>query len=563
MQYIYKYPLNSIVCFIVSKISIIELLNIFKMVRNRTNLSYVSRRNRQIRSRSRSRLTSISQTGGIYFMSAFQYNCNYNYSAKLKLAIGEMTVRCIFCNALRYKKESKGICCSNGSVKLPELTELPEELKNLLHENSPFFKHFLDNVRYYNSCFQMTSFGAKIVSSSGYSTTFKIQGQIYHRIGSLIPNKDEEPSFLQIYFTGNNNLEIRRRCDLFEFLNREIVATLQAMLHVNNKYVRIFKSSLERMPTNEYRLLIRGDMVPVGEHERCFNAPTMDEVAVILVGEATSKRDIILHRRKQGEPVLSYPGVYKYSTIGRLYTVHPSNSECFFLRLLLTVVIGPTCFDDLKTVNGMICETYRAACEERRLLECDKFWSDTLVEVSFSGTTNQLRNIFAIIITTCFPSNPKALWERHKNDLAEDYLFRARQIDSEATYNDDIYNLALITIEDICISINGKLLQELGMNSPKRGDSEAILLKMDQELYYDPVVQETILNENISKLTEEQKIVFTIITDAIETNFGGLFFLDAPGGTGKTFLISLLLAHVRRRMKIALAMASSRIAQFP
>lgn len=37
-------------------------------------------------------------------------------------------------------------------------------------------------------------------------------------------------------------------------------------------------------------------------------------------------------------------------------------------------------------------------------------------------------------------------------------------------------------------------------------------------------------------------------------------FLDAPGGTGKTFLISLLLAEIRSKNDIALAVASSGIA---
>lgn len=38
------------------------------------------------------------------------------------------------------------------------------------------------------------------------------------------------------------------------------------------------------------------------------------------------------------------------------------------------------------------------------------------------------------------------------------------------------------------------------------------------------------------------------------------FFLEAPGGTGKTFLISLILAHIRSRGQFALAVASSGIA---
>lgn len=46
----------------------------------------------------------------------------------------------------------------------------------------------------------------------------------------------------------------------------------------------------------------------------------------------------------------------------------------------------------------------------------------------------------------------------------------------------------------------------------------------------------------------------------IETDEGGIIFLDAPGGTGKTFLINMILAAIRVKKQIALALASSRIA---
>ena len=39
-----------------------------------------------------------------------------------------------------------------------------------------------------------------------------------------------------------------------------------------------------------------------------------------------------------------------------------------------------------------------------------------------------------------------------------------------------------------------------------------------------------------------------------------MFFVDGPGGTGKTFLYSVLLAAVRSRGDVALAAASSGIA---
>ena len=61
------------------------------------------------------------------------------------------------------------------------------------------------------------------------------------------------------------------------------------------------------------------------------------------------------------------------STLGRLYTVHTKQRECFFLRLLLVNVRGPTYFQYLRTVNGNLYDTYFNACRELHLLEDDNY----------------------------------------------------------------------------------------------------------------------------------------------------------------------------------------------
>lgn len=65
---------------------------------------------------------------------------------------------------------------------------------------------------------------------------------------------------------------------------------------------------------------------------------------------------------------------------------------------------------------------------------------------------------------------------------------------------------------------------------------------------------------NCPKLNAEQKHAYDVIMQAVNSGSGGFYFLDAPGGTGKTFLISLILATLRSENKIALALASSGIA---
>ena len=46
---------------------------------------------------------------------------------------------------------------------------------------------------------------------------------------------------------------------------------------------------------------------------------------------------------------------------------------------------------------------------------------------------------------------------------------------------------------------------------------------------------------------------------AVYDGIGGIFFIDAPGGTGKTFLISLILDTIQAQNQIALAVVSSGI----
>lgn len=74
------------------------------------------------------------------------------------------------------------MCCSSGKVQLSKLGLYPEPLHSLLTHQDPLSEQFLKNALKYNGCFQMTSFGAKEVREGNFMPTFKVQGQVYHRI---------------------------------------------------------------------------------------------------------------------------------------------------------------------------------------------------------------------------------------------------------------------------------------------------------------------------------------------------------------------------------------------
>lgn len=266
--------------------------------------------------------------------------------------------------------------------------------------------------------------------------------------------------------------------------------------------------------------------------------------------------------RKQGEPHPVVKGIFKGKTLGRLYTVHPKQRECFFLRLLLINIPGPTSFEYLRTVNGRVFNMYQDACRELKLLEDDNHWDLTLADAALTSSPNKIRQLFAIILTTCYPTQSSILWEKYKNSMAEDILHRVRQTNQclFTDYTPEMYNEALMLVEDLCIAISNLPLNNYGILSPKRPAINLLNNDLQREKNYSNVYLSKIIQKNEPLLTIEQKNIYDQIMLAVAAEKGGFFFLDAPGGTGKTFLISLILAKIRSQQKIALAIASSGIA---
>lgn len=181
---------------------------------------------------------------------------------------------------------------------MPFLQQPPEPLKQLLLNETHESKHFLSHIRKYNSAFQMTSFGAdKEVSLPGFSPTFSIQGQVYHTIGTIFPPANQQAKFMQIYFMCDENAQAERRCEVIPGVQSSIINDLQRLFQEHNQLVRSFRMAVENMPNESYKIVIHSDRTPCGEHERRYNAPVVNEVAALIVGNHDSPRDIVLHAR--------------------------------------------------------------------------------------------------------------------------------------------------------------------------------------------------------------------------------------------------------------------------
>ncbi len=67
-------------------------------------------------------------------------------------------------------------------------------------------------------------------------------------------------------------------------------------------------------------------------------------------------------------------------SVGRLYFVSPSAGECYFLRTLLTKVKGAVSFEILRTINGVVYDTFKSACIVLGLYDSDDEWNACLEE---------------------------------------------------------------------------------------------------------------------------------------------------------------------------------------
>ena len=166
---------------------------------------------------------------------AFNYDPTIDYASHPQMSIGSMTHPCQYCGALKWPGEPPYMCCQNGKVRLPEYPAVPEDLKNLLLGYDQDSAEFLKNIRAYNSAFQMTSFGSNRVIEPGWMPTFKVQGQVYHTLGSLNPEEGNEEKYLQVYFMGDTIQQANRRSTIIPGTKMNILGPLQQMLHSHNR----------------------------------------------------------------------------------------------------------------------------------------------------------------------------------------------------------------------------------------------------------------------------------------------------------------------------------------
>ncbi|XP_074339091.1 uncharacterized protein LOC141677199 isoform X4 [Apium graveolens] len=252
------------------------------------------------------------------------------------------------------------------------------------------------------------------------------------------------------------------------------------------------------------------------------------------------------------------------NVVGRMVYAHPASGERFYMRLLLNIVVGAKTFEEIRTVGGIVYPTHKEACFRRGLLDSDKEWHLALDDAALCATSPQLRDLFVTLLVFCEISNPSELWDKHWANLADDIQYTKRkmtQFPNLKISDADKQMLALEAMSHLLKQYGKKLedfpgLPELNIVSTTRYKNDLLL----EEMMYDREKLRSKASEGVDCFNSKQRLIFDEILESVHTNAGGFYFVYGPGGTGKTFLWSTILARLRSEGKIVLAVASSGIA---
>lgn len=209
---------------------------------------------------------------------------------------------------LKRQDPTFSLCCKNGQVELPKEPQPPEPLASLL-SGGPNSKHFKQNIRLYNCMFAMTSTGGKIdhsINKGRAPYCFKMLGQNYHLVGSLVPEDGSTPKFCQLYIYDTEN-EVENRINALggstDNVDPDIVQSLLAMLDKNNQLVKAFRIARDRFEEGEleeFKLVLISSKASSGRPNHISPSNEVAAFIVTDISDGVGRRDTVVHSKQHG-----------------------------------------------------------------------------------------------------------------------------------------------------------------------------------------------------------------------------------------------------------------------
>ncbi|KAG5185490.1 hypothetical protein JKP88DRAFT_180374, partial [Tribonema minus] len=206
-----------------------------------------------------------------------------------------------------------------------------------------------------------------------------------------------------------------------------------------------------------------------------------------------------------------------------------TTSEIWYLRKLLHYRPARS-YEDLRTVDGHQYNTFREAAVALGIATADKEAIACLKEQSEHQTGVALRRLFVILALQGAEGQP--MWDECVDELIEDL---------KPPHGTNVaITMALKHIQQMLYA-HGRCLADIGMDNIHDGTTE-----LDRLLnQWDTDELQRFVSDNVDVLTDEQRTAYDAVVDSVQQTSGRLIMLDAPGGTGKTFTTTLILAKLR------------------
>ncbi|KAJ1259262.1 hypothetical protein BS78_10G140900 [Paspalum vaginatum] len=247
---------------------------------------------------------------------------------------------------------------------------------------------------------------------------------------------------------------------------------------------------------------------------------------------------------------IEFPTKWGSKKIGRTIYINPSCGELYYLRMLLNVVKGATCYEDLQTVAGHLLPTFKDACQALGLLGDDNEWREALREASLWASATQLCQLFVMIMLFCF-------FYTYFTDDILNKIRRMLWLPSYKVPEHHLKNHVLVEFDNL-FSKNGASMTDHGLPKPDMNLCSKVKNRLlTEELAYDPG-ELILMNENLVKrLNLEQKHIYDVVIQSSYEGSGQCFFVYGYGGTRKTFLWNAIISRLRSEKLIVLVVASS------
>ncbi|XP_052625657.1 uncharacterized protein LOC111914445 [Lactuca sativa] len=200
----------------------------------------------------------------------------------------------------------------------------------------------------------------------------------------------------------------------------------------------------------------------------------------------------------------------KTKSLGRINHVSPKSGDVYYLRILLNKVKGPTCYEDIRTVNGTIYESYKDSCYALGLLDDDREYISSIQETHHWATASFCRSLLVMLITSDSLSRPHHVFKETYNCLSDDVVHVHEQeigVKGLKLKPEAIYHLPLSYIEKSLLSYGLSLKQIPNMPLPDHKYIQDFCnMLIQDELNYDSFSLESEHQQLHSKLNVEQKI---------------------------------------------------------